>query len=143
LKAETASPPSDDRRAQQRVFDLWRREYNHERPHEALQLQRPSRVYELSPRRYPRPFITPRQDPFSQVARVDKNGFIKWHRRNVFISSALKYEYVELDAGYDNHWTVRWGAIPPGRLDEHRPERGLIIARRRRGAKKVSGMSLL
>jgi putative transposase len=143
LKAETASPPSSDLRAQQRVFDVWRREYNYERPHEALQLRRPASIFSPSPRRYPRALISIRQDPFSKVVRIDKQGFIKLHRRNVFISSALRYEHIEFDANYDGSWTVRWGAIPLGRLDEHRLERGLIVPRRRRGSRSVTSMSLL
>lgn len=143
LKAETADPPARDVRCQQRVFDLWRREYNHERPHEALALRPPSVVYDTSSRRYPRPLVKPETDPFSHLARVDKNGFILWHRRPLFISSALKHEYIELEPTDDGRWSVRWGAIPLGNLDEHRPERGLITPRRRRGAKEVSAMSLL
>jgi putative transposase len=143
LKAETATPPTRDHGAQQRVFDVWRREYNHERPHDALQLRRPAAVYAPSLRRYPRPLVKTTHDPFSHVARIDKQGFMKWRRRNVFVSSALKHELVELDARPDGRWELRWGPIPLGRLDEHRPERGLIVARRPRGAKKVSGMSLI
>jgi len=45
LKAETVAPPSGDCRAQQRAFDLWRREYNHERPQQALQFRRPATIY--------------------------------------------------------------------------------------------------
>jgi putative transposase len=142
LKAETASPPESDCRAQQRVFDVWRREYNHERPHDALKLRRPATVYEPSPRRYPRAMVEVRSNPFSQVARIDKNGVIRWHRRNVFISRALQYEYIELDTNFDGSWTVRWGAIPLGRLDEHRLDRGLIVTRRPRGSKNVTSMSL-
>ena len=143
LKAETASPPASDCRVQQRVFDLWRREYNVERPHEALKLRTPDAVYAPSTRRYPRPLVKPDHDPFSEVARVDKHGFITWHQRPLFISSALKYEHIEIDPTDDGGWNVRWGAIPLGHLDEHRPERGLITPRRRRGAKKVSAMSLI
>ena len=142
LKAETASPPAAHCPAQQRVFDRWRREYNLERPHEALRLRPPGRVYVVSRRHYPRPLVEPVFDPFGEIARVDKQGFIKWHRRKVFISSALKHEYVELDLN-ERGWDVRWGAIPLGRLDEHRPDRGLVVPRRRRGAKEVSGMSLI
>jgi putative transposase len=36
LKAETARPPAATPRAQQARFDRWRREFNTERPHEAL-----------------------------------------------------------------------------------------------------------
>jgi transposase InsO family protein len=144
LKAETVSPPAVDGRAQQRVFDLWRRDYNHERPHEALKFRRPASVYCASPRRYPRPLVQPQLNPYGHGTRVDKHGCIKWHQRDIFISSALKYEYLELEADrHDGRWNVRWGAIPLGALDEHRLDRGLIVAPRRRGARKVTAMSLL
>ena len=35
LAEATASPPAANRRAQQQAFDEFRREYNHERPHQA------------------------------------------------------------------------------------------------------------
>jgi transposase InsO family protein len=142
LEEETASPPAGDARAQQRVFDPWRREYNHDRPHESLQLRTPASVYAPSALRYPRPLVKPELDPFSHVVRVDKNGFIAWHRRPLFVSSALKYEHLAIEPSDDGRWSVCWGAIFLGHLDEHRPERGLITPRRRRGAKEVSGMSL-
>jgi transposase InsO family protein len=143
LKTEVASPARENCRAQQRAFDVWRREYNHERPHEALGQRRPATVYTPSLRRYPRPLVQVTPDPFSDVVRVDKHGFVKWHQRRVFISSALAHEYIEVDDRADGRWDVHWGAIPLGRLDEHRMDRGLIVPRRPRGAKKVSGMSLL
>jgi putative transposase len=145
LKAETASPPAADCAAQQRVFDPWRGEYNHERPHEALRMRRPATVYTASRATYPRPLVRPPFEPFAHVARVDKRGFIKWNRRNVLISSALKHEYVELefDPDVDGRYHVRWGSIPLGWLDSHRPERGLIYARRRRGKAEVSAMSFI
>jgi transposase InsO family protein len=143
LKDETASPPADDCIAQQRVFDLWRGEYNHERPHEALGQRRPGRIYMPSKHSYPRPLLKRDFDLWTHVARVDRNGNIKWQRRNVFISSALKYEYVEIEASEDadGRWNVRWGEIVLGYLDEHRPDRGLVYPRRRRGHGEVSGMS--
>jgi putative transposase len=145
LKAETASPPLANCTMQQRLFDKWRREYNQERPHESLDLRPPARFYAPSKRTYPRRLVDPNfdVDPFGEIARVDKHGCIQWHKKAVFISSALKYEYVGLALDDNDHWHVSWGAIPIGHLDEHRPERGLIIPRRRRGTKEVSGMSLL
>lgn len=143
LKAETASPPEDDCAVQQRVFDVWRREYNHDRPHEALRLRPPASVYMRSKTTYPRPLVDARYEPCSHVARVSKQGFIKWDRRNVFISSALKHENVEIELNVDGRWNVCWGSILLGQLDEHRLDRGLIIKRRRRGSREVSGMSFL
>jgi transposase InsO family protein len=143
LKAETTVPGASDCAAQQRIFDVWRREYNHERPHESLNFRRPATVYETSPRCYPRPLLTPADDPFARFVRVDKNGFIKWNRRNVLVTSALKHEDVQVEQRPDGRCDVRWGAIPLGWLDEHRPDRGLVVPRRTRGTQKVSGMSLL
>ena len=47
LAEATASPPAANRRAQQRAFDEFRREYNQERPHQALDMQTPAAVYQL------------------------------------------------------------------------------------------------
>jgi putative transposase len=40
LQEDTVSPPSMTRVGQQRAFDCFRRTYNHERPHEALEMNR-------------------------------------------------------------------------------------------------------
>ena len=50
LKAETARPPRSSFRAQQRCFEAFRREYNHERPHEALTYETPASRDAGSPR---------------------------------------------------------------------------------------------
>lgn len=137
LEAETASPPASDRRAQQRLFDPWRNEYNFERPHEALGQRRPGAVYATSRRTYPRPLVDTPYDPFGRVAKADRRGFIKWHRRNLFISSALAHELLQItpacDADIDGRWDVRWGNILIGHLDDHHRDRGLIVPRRPRG----------
>jgi hypothetical protein len=75
----------------------------------------------------PETFVGELLEPCSHVICVDKNGFIKWKRRNVFVRSALKYEYIEIDHNHDR--------------DDHRPERGLLVPRRPRGSKEVSRMS--
>ena len=70
-QAETASPPAARCRAPQRTFDPWRREYNHERPHEALNMKRPAMIYTPSARLHPRPLVKAELDPFSQVTRIE------------------------------------------------------------------------
>ena len=76
LKQETASPPAANRRAQQRAFDRFRREYNEERPHEALDMQTPSAVYTRSSREYPARVPEPEYGSALQVRRVGKRGDI-------------------------------------------------------------------
>jgi putative transposase len=141
LQEETASPPAIDCAAQQRVFDKWRGEYNHVRPHEALGQRRPGIIYSASKLEYPCPRVEPFHDePFGEVARVDKHGFIKWHRKRVMISSALRHELIDLEISrdVDGQWDVRWGEIYLGYLDEHRRERGLVPVRRKRGITVLS-----
>jgi putative transposase len=144
LKAETASPPEKTFIAQQRVFDVWRGQYNHIRPHEALGMRRPADVFVRSRLLYPRPLLKPSfSEPFSHVVRLDRSGAAKWNRGNLHISSALAYEHVEFDRDFEieGRWTVHWGAICLGYVDESHPDRGLVIPRRRRGDDEVSRMS--
>lgn len=141
LKLETEPQPS--LAAQQREFDHWRREYNHERPHEALGQKPPATVYGRSTRSYPRKLVHPTPEPWGEMYRVDKGGFIRWRRTQVFISSALSHELVELDTNPETEiCEVRYGPIVLGKLDATRLRRGLILPRRRRREKKVSAMSL-
>ena len=51
LKAEATKPPSANLRAQQKRFKRWRDQYNHERPHEALDMRRPAELYQPITRR--------------------------------------------------------------------------------------------
>jgi len=45
LKKEATIPPEKNLLAQQKRFDHFRKEYNTERPHEALSMKTPSAVY--------------------------------------------------------------------------------------------------
>ena len=83
LKAETASPAAANRRAQQRAFDRFRREYNQERPHEALGMQTPAAVYVPSAREYPARVPEPEYGSALWVRRVDCTG-TSWKTRMCF-----------------------------------------------------------
>jgi putative transposase len=133
---EVVSEPSAHLRAQQRALDFWRCQYNEERPHEALGQKTPASRYEPSPRRYPRPLKRPEHNPFDEVCVVDKAGFIRWKRRSIFITTALRHESVELQFdGERNLWSITYGAIFLGHLDDERLDRGLLRPRRLRNAR--------
>lgn len=119
LKAEV--PPQADLLAQQRAFDLFRREYNAERPHEALGQQPPSSHFVASPRRYPRPLVRFYALPWGRVLRVDKTGHITWNEARLFLSTALRHEDVELQYLENERvpsWDVIFGPLSIGRLVE-------------------------
>jgi transposase InsO family protein len=142
LKLETVV--QDSLAAQQRAFDYWRREFNQERPHEALGQKPPATVYYRSNRSYPRKLERPESGPWAELCNVDKEGFIRWRRTKVFISSALKHELVELAVDAEMEvCEVKYGPILLGKLDPARLHRGLILPRRRRrGAKHLPSLSL-
>jgi len=77
-------------------LDLFRRRYNFERPHEALGLEVPARVYR--PSRRPRPGSLPELEYArgSVLRRVDVNGRINWKGEEIYLSDGLIKERVEV-----------------------------------------------
>lgn len=119
LKQETASPAAANRRAQQRAFDHFRREYNEERPHEALGLETPSAVYRPSARAYPLRVSEPEYGSAFQVRRVRSCGQFHWKGENVFLSETLAGEPIGLLPIDDRFYTIYFAHVPVARLDEH------------------------
>lgn len=102
LKADTALPPAETWQHQQERFDLFRRHYNEERPHEALHQTPPAEHWRPSERALPHKLEEPWYDPDHELRRVRRAGQIKWRGRFVFISEVLAGEPVglaELDSG--------------------------------------------
>lgn len=118
LKEETALPARADIRAQQSRFNQFRRVYNHERPHEALNMETPASLYSPSPRPFtdrPRPIEYP--DHF-ELRRVSGDSTLRWKSRKVFVSSLLKHTIVGFDQVSEDVWSVFFGPLHLGWLDE-------------------------
>ncbi|MBZ5631031.1 MAG: IS481 family transposase [Acidobacteriia bacterium] len=112
LKQETVSPPAADRRAQQRAFDRFRREFNEQRPHEALGMQTPASVYVPSPRRYPDRVPEPDYPSDMQVRRVQHRGEFSWKHQDVFLSETLIGERIGLEPVDERYWCVYFAEFP-------------------------------
>jgi hypothetical protein len=113
LKQATAMPPAANRRAQQRAFDRFRREYNHERPHEALGMQTPAWWYAPSSRPYPERVPEPEYDSSMQVRHVQKRGEFSWKgHHHVFLSEVLAGERVGLEPLDERYWCVYFAELP-------------------------------
>jgi putative transposase len=119
LKQETASPPAANRRAQQRAFDRFRREYNEQRPHEALDLETPSAVYTRSARPYPARVPEPEYGSALRVRRVQERGQFRWKCEHIFLSETLTGESIGLLPVDDRFYTVYFAAFPIARFDSH------------------------
>jgi putative transposase len=100
---------------QQASLDLWRCTFNHERPHEALAMKCPGEIYTSSPRRY-----TPITDlSYEKMRRlkVSRVGAIRWHKHQIFLSTALSGWSVGLEPGSDGNWAVWFGRLCLGQID--------------------------
>lgn len=86
------------------TFEEWkdwapefRREYNEERPHEALEMRSPSEVYT---RENLRPYVEhPREWEYDggKIFRLDTQGKIRYRGRPYFVCEALAKEWVRVD----------------------------------------------
>lgn len=111
-------PPAGSLAAQQRTFNRFREEFNHERPHEAVDLQPPASVYAPSQREMPSK-LPPLQYPDRfEVRYVSANGGIRWNSDWVNVSTVCAGEYVGLEEINDGVWNVYFAPLKLGRLLE-------------------------
>src|SRR5271155_4625575 len=129
LKQETASPPAATARAQQRSFDRFRREYNEERPHEALAMETPSAIYRPSAREYPARVPEPEYGSAFQVRRVAEHGQFRWKCGKVFLSDTLAGEPIGLLPIDERFYAVYFAAFPIARFDSHQLATGSLAQR--------------
>ncbi len=90
LKTEVLAGRSfADLQQAQSAFERWRGVYNHERPHDALDLQTPARRYRPSPRSYPQTLPAIDYPDEDTVAVVTWNGEVAFKGNKLRVSSAL------------------------------------------------------
>jgi putative transposase len=133
LKAETATPPAANLAQQQRRFDRFRQEFNHQRPHEALGQTAPEQHYTSSPRRYPARLEDPVYPADFQVRRVRSNGEIKWAGEKIFLSSPLIGEIIGVKETQCGDGEVYFGPLPLAIIDRVTLQLRRSSPRRREG----------
>jgi transposase InsO family protein len=117
LKAQTSQPPAANAREQQARFDVFRRHYNEERPHEALGQRPPAEIYTRSRRTMPDRVEDPWYDADHQVRRVRSSGEIMWRGEFVFISQALVGELVGIAERETGDHVVRFSNLDIGLIN--------------------------
>ena len=118
LKAATTRPPAPHAAAQQRRFGRFCREYNQERPHEALHDDVPARHYQPSPRPLPARLPPLEYPSHVEIRRVSTIGQVSWAGAPLFLSEALAGEAVAFEEIDDGLWTIRFASVVLGRFDE-------------------------
>ena len=118
LKDETTRPAAASLAAQQRKFNVFREEFNQERPHEALDQQTPASCYRASAREMPEKLPPLEYPDRFEVRYVSANGGIRWNREWINVSTVCIGEYVGLEEIDNGIWNVYFGALKLGRLIE-------------------------
>jgi transposase InsO family protein len=103
-----AQDPQADGLAQQAAFDVFRREYNEERPHEALGMTTPAEHYRPSPRRMPTRMPEPDYPAEAAVRQVRCNGEIRWNGALIYVSQTLAGEAVSIEESESGEWVLRF-----------------------------------
>lgn len=122
---EAIYPPAHDVEAQQRRFDAFREEFNHVRPHDALQGKPPSSIYRPSSRPYPSKITSFEYPAHFEIRMVRTDGTFQWKGHLVYCTQALIGEPIALEEVEDGRWLLRFGPLTLAILDE-RQKRPLL-----------------
>jgi putative transposase len=117
LKRETTRPPAATCAQQQPHFDVFRKRYNEERPHEALGQVAPATLYAASSRPLPARLPPVEYPGHFEKRRVSTAGCFSWHSQTLFLTRALADQYVGLEEVDDGIWTVYFCQQPIARFD--------------------------
>lgn len=86
----------------QTAFDAFLVSYNHERPHQALDMDCPIQHFSASLRPYPSRILPPEYDDGVEVRKVRQSGEIMYHNRRLKVSASLAGEYVAVQPTADD-----------------------------------------
>ena len=134
LQQATLTPPERNPRRQQDAFDRFQHEYNHERPHEALDDATPASRYTPSGRPMPRRVPELEYGDDVMVRRISQQGSLKVNGTRTFVSEIFAYEWMGLRALDERYSEVLYGPVTVGFLDTFRHvfHRALNLGLRRR-----------
>ncbi len=119
LKAACAKPAAYDLKAQQRRLNHFVKEYNHLRPHEALDMKTPAAIHDFSARPFPERIPNFDYDADLRTLKVTQNGAIRWKSYYwVYLSAALKGKHVGIQEQGNGIWRVFYRHAFLGYFDE-------------------------
>jgi putative transposase len=119
LKQETTRPAERSLSAQQRRFDRFREQFNHERPHEALADRTPAEFYRPSPRPFPRRLEEVCYPGHFEQRRINTVGQMRWKAQRLFVGGVFAGETLGLEEVEEGVWSLYFGDYLLAHLDEH------------------------
>jgi hypothetical protein len=98
------------------ALEMWREEFNRERPHQALGMRCPGELYQNSSRGY-RAAEVQLSYPGMVTRLVDKNGKLSWKDQRIFLTSSLAGWQVGLQRTENGQLEIWFGRLLLGHLD--------------------------
>ena len=118
LKAECCRSPSANRYAQQQRFDRWKKEFNQERPHEALGMRFPNDVYQPSDRRLDERIKPNLYVLGTETKRVNRGGYIGIDGNACYVGESFAGVDVALERDAKSDLIlVKYSNVTLGQLD--------------------------
>ena len=106
-------------KAQQRKLNKFVKEYNHERPHEALDMETPAQIHEYSNRPFPERIRKYDYPSHLKVMNVTQNGRVRWKSYFwVYISRALIGKQIGAEELGNGIWKVFYRNVFLGYFNE-------------------------
>jgi hypothetical protein len=96
---------------QQREFVRYEREFNEERPHEALGMGTPAGAYRASERSYPARIPEMEYDSSYYIRRANWQGRFLWNGERVALSPVLAEEWIGLKEVEEDLMEVMYGPV--------------------------------
>jgi putative transposase len=117
LKSDALDPVARNLNQQQKAFDHFRYDYNHNRPHESLNDQTPIEHHQRSNRPYVEEPHEPGYDHDCIVRRVRHGGRVKFMGRLLYLTKLLAGQPVGLKQIADDLWQIQYGFYVLGSVD--------------------------
>ena len=122
LKEATTKPPKMNLRRQQDRFDAFVDEFNHERPHEALNDKYPGEIYKASIRPLPSKLPDVSYPGHFEVRLARSNGEIKWEGKKYYISELLYGEPIGIEQVEEDKIAIYFSKLKIKVIDLKRDE---------------------
>lgn len=104
-----ATTPIRDLQHAQQEFDLFKYCYNYERPHEALELSTPAKLYKPSTRAYIEHPTEPEYDTGSQLRKVNYKGYISICNYRYYLSESFIGKYIRIIPKHEHRVWLCYG----------------------------------
>jgi transposase InsO family protein len=117
LKNDALDEVAGSFKEQQKRFDVFRKDFNLDRPHESLNDQTPKDYYKKSHRPYVQRPHPPEYGHDYAIRQVRQNGDIKFHGRMFYLTESLAGLPVGLKQMADGLWQIQFGFYMLGSVD--------------------------